>query len=104
MKKKPIFLWTYSAIALLAAILMTGSLGVEQKKNETVSQPEATQYFVVRAQGDRVVVCRNDEIEPFIELDISLQSLPEYDQQQIQKGMKLKNLTELEQFIEDFES
>ena len=104
MKKTPIFLWSYLGIVLLTAILLTGSLRSERGENQTVSQPETTQYFIVRAQGDQVVVCRNDDIEPIMKLDISLRTLPEYDQEQIKNGMRLENMTELEQFIEDFES
>lgn len=103
MKKTNIFLWSYLGIVLLAAFLLTGSLQAQRSATETISQPETTQYFMVRAQGDQVIVCKNDQDIPFMELDISLHTLPKFDQEQIKMGLRLENMTALEQFLEDFE-
>ena len=103
MKKSNIFWWPYLGIVLFAIFLLTGSLHAQYSTTETISQPETTQYFMVRAQGDQVVVCKNNQEIPFMELDISLHTLPEFDRKQIEAGLRLENMTELEQFLEDFE-
>ena len=104
MKRNPFFLWSYFGIVLLSIILFCGSLISDPGTPETESRLETTEFFMVRSQDGQVVICRNNDTEPIMVLDISLGSLPAYDRERISAGMRLENLTELEQFIEDFDS
>ena len=106
MKKNVIFLWSFLAISLLSVLILCGSLLTQPElpDTQTESETETTAYFMVRAQDDRVVVCRNEETEPILVLDVSLGSLPPYDREKISAGMRLNTLADLEQFIEDFDS
>ena len=106
MKKNPFFLWPFLGISFLSVLVLCGSFLTQPDFSDTQPQsiPDTTAYFMVRAQDDQVIVCRNEESEPMMVLDVSLGSLPPYDRAKISAGMRLDTLAELEQFIEDFES
>ena len=104
MQKSRFFIWSYLCIALLTAVLLGASLAASPTEPNDHSRIETTSYFLVQAQDDTVIVCRNTDMQPIMTLGVSLHSLPLYDQEQIRNGLRLNTLEELEQFIEDFES
>ena len=60
--------------------------------------------YLISVYDDRVAVYITGHEFPFQILETRLDSLPEYDQQLLKKGIAARNDTELNQLLQDYES
>ena len=72
----------------------------EEAPAEPSEQPSAGYY--IRDWNGRVCIIRDGEETPEMIFDIYTRLLPEYDQQQLQKGLYVESYEELTAMIEDY--
>lgn len=88
-----------TSIIYMSHILLSSSVN-QQTKNEPI-----TEYtYVLKEYEDGIGVYRKNESTPFQQLDVVVDTLPEYDQNALKQGMKVKDDTELRRLIEDYTS
>ena len=67
------------------------------------AESEVTRYFTARVQDGQVVICKNDQTDPWMTTEIVFDSLPKTDQEQLRQGWRLDDATQVEEFLEDFD-
>lgn len=73
---------------------------VEQTEPASGQEDESAYYF--KEYNGRVAVFLAGEDKPQIQLDVLVKYLPDYDREQMKKGIPVKDYEELQSMIEDY--
>ncbi len=76
---------------------------VEAKLSNTPQKLESAD-FIVREHDGKLGVFRGDSEKPFRIIDFDVSLLSEYDRTQLEEGIVIENMDELDTFIEDVAS
>ncbi len=66
-----------------------------------LEQPDAYPYLL-KAYNGKLAVFTDDLIEPDLVFDIYLKTLPEFDQKQLEQGIRVQTYEKLTALIEDY--
>ena len=107
---KKIFLLSAFVVSALAVILSvyisSDGKQPESTKSETVQYSDSREVmYVMKTHNNAVGVFRPTEDTPLYTLkDVHVKSLPEYDQNLLNTGIKVYSERELQALIEDYDS
>ena len=101
MKRKSwIFIVLISVLISVTFLLFFGFL-----KNSRSTSAEETNYsYVIKEYEGRIGVYKTDEKNPFQVIDIPTYLLPPYDKLELQSGIPVKDVSELQEKLEDYAS
>lgn len=103
-KAYPLLLTIGTALAALA-ILITLLILLPQNKSTDAKNSGIPKYtYLLKDYEGKVAVFQPDNTTPEKILDIYLNTLPEYDQNRLREGIPVHDQSELERYIEDFDS
>ena len=60
--------------------------------------------YLLRSYDGKLAVFTDDLVEPDLVFDVYVRTLPEYDQQQLERGVRVKDYDKLTALIEDYKS
>lgn len=118
MRSKPM-MWTAGAltVAALAGVITVYSYNVNRRHSPQAAQrsisdlpldaqqPQEEDYrYILRTSNGRLAVYLKDATEPQMVFDVSVRVLPEFDQQQLEEGIRIKDYQTLVTLIEDYVS
>lgn len=91
-------------LVLIACLIVVISLATSayftNKDNTGDSEPSS--FYVLRVKDDHIAAYKNEkEIESFP--SVNYYSLPEYDRNQLKKGITFETMEEIYQIVEDFD-
>lgn len=70
---------------------------------ENVSSEDISGYpYLLRSYDGKLAVFTDDLVEPDLVFDVYVRTLPEYDQQQLERGVRVKDYDKLTALIEDY--
>lgn len=96
---------TLSALLLSSAISWKDKTATEVTSSQSISQESREVLYVMKTIGGKIGVFKPDSAEPLYTLgDVHLKSLPQYDQQLLNTGIKIYSEKELKSLIEDYDS
>lgn len=58
--------------------------------------------YLLRSYDGKLAVFTDDLVEPDLVFDVYVRTLPEYDQQQLERGVRVKDYDKLTALIEDY--
>ncbi len=58
--------------------------------------------YLLRAYDGKLAVFTDDLVEPDLVFDVYVQSLPEYDQKELERGVRVEDYQKLTALIEDY--
>ncbi len=101
-----IVLVVIAIISMGFAIYIASGIYFFEDENININTQEiAPDYsYVLKDVDGKIGIFMPNEIKPFIVLDIYTITLPDYDRANLLRGINVKDDTQLNQFIEDFDS
>ena len=64
--------------------------------------PPRKPFPLLRSYDGKLAVFTDDLVEPDLVFDVYVRTLPEYDQQQLERGVRVKDYDKLTALIEDY--
>ncbi|MDF2567242.1 MAG: BofC C-terminal domain [Oscillospiraceae bacterium] len=104
MKKSILYsLVSVSTLLLIIAIMfVVNFFSSKDILKISTQEPKTTYMYVLKEHENNVGVYDYKTQEHLFDLEITIDSLPEYDQSQLKSGIKIKDDTALKSIIEDF--
>ena len=107
LKPIPIISFVATCVGIVTIISTTNRIkpieSEEQVMTETPQPIEEYQYMLKEHNG-KLGVFEQDKKEPYMLLDVNIETLPKIDIIQLKQGLKIKDKQELNDRIEDFSS
>ena len=69
---------------------------------QTVSEDPSNYPYLLRTYEGKLAVFTDDLVQPDLVFDVYVSTLPELDQQQLSRGIRVKTYDELTSMIEDY--
>ncbi|MEY8357674.1 BofC C-terminal domain-containing protein [Anaerotruncus colihominis] len=74
----------------------------DASSEQTVSEDPSNYPYLLRAYEGKLAVFTDDLVQPELVFDVYVRTLPELDQEQLSRGIRVKTYDELTSMIEDY--
>lgn len=92
-----------SLITLGIAYAMPTEAGESQSVSESApAQPAGKESYLLRAYEGKLAVFTEDLVTPDLIFDVYVRTLPEYDREQLERGIRAASYEELTKLVEDY--
>lgn len=79
-------------------------VGADESSSVSESAPEQTgdEMYLLRAYEGKLAVFTQDLVTPDLVFDVYVRTLPELDQEQLERGVRVGSFDELTKLVEDY--
>ena len=93
-----------AVIVIIASIVSFNYIKPKENHAENFNMPSDEFQYLLKEHEQKIGVYRANETSPFMTIDVYVTNLPALDQEDLKRGIMVKNDDKLKMIIEDFDS
>lgn len=91
-----------SLITIGIAYATPADAGESPSVSESAPEPAGDEMYLLRAYEGKLAVFTQDLVTPDLVFDVYVRTLPEYDREQLERGVRVGSYEELTKLVEDY--